>query len=90
MKSPDLWQVVIDPRDGDVEQIEAAVREMIEEGGGIEISRRTTLRLYLASLLHLFGVHHWVGYRTFDPGSGRIIVWSNRWVCSLCPRGRIE
>lgn len=90
MKSRDLWQVVIDPREVDVtNELEEAVQRAVEAGEPMHISRRTAVRLYLADLLHHVGIHHWVQYRTYDPVSARIIVWPNYWVCAKCPKGKL-
>ena len=89
MKSSDLGQVVVDPADA-TDELLAAVREAIERGGEVEVSRRTAFRLWIADVVHPIGIHHWVKYRTFDPASGRIIVHPHKWVCALCPKGKIE
>ena len=87
MKSSDLSQVRVDPRDA-TDELLAAVREAVERGGPVKYSKKLYARLIAARVLHPFGIHHWVQYRTFDPGSGRIIVHPRKWVCTNCPKGR--
>lgn len=87
MKSSELHQVVVDPRDA-TDELMAAVREAIERGTPVKYSKRLYARLLAAAVLHPFGIHHWVQYRTFDPGSGRIIIHPNKWVCARCPKGK--
>jgi hypothetical protein len=87
MKSGDLGQVVVSPDDV-TDELMLAINKALESGRELKVSRRTTVRLYLADALHPLGIHHWVHYRTFDPSSNRIIVHPNVWVCALCPKGK--
>jgi hypothetical protein len=86
MRSDELWQVRIPPADS-TDELMAAVREAVARGGTPKFTKRTRIKLFLALVTHPFGIHHWVHYRTFDPGSGRIIV-HNTWVCATCPKLR--
>ena len=89
MKSDDLWQVRIPSADRD-EVLLAAAREAVEKDRPTTLKRSTWIKLILMHAVHPLGIHHWVAYRTFDPGSGRIILWPSRWVCAMCPRGIIR
>jgi len=90
MKSGDLGQVVISPVDATDELLEA-INKALERGNtDLQISKRTMFRLFMADFLHPIGIHHWVRYRTYDPWSNRIIIHPRKWVCALCPKGKIE
>jgi len=89
MKSRDLGQVVVSPADA-TEELLAAVNKALDNGADIRLSKRTMLRLLVADVIHPFGIHHWVQFRTYDPWSNRIIVHPRTWVCALCPKGKRE
>lgn len=87
MKSDELGQVIVDPRDA-TDELLAALREALERGTEVKYGKRLYAKLLFARIIHPFGIHHWVNYRTFDPGSGRIITHPGHWVCAQCAKGR--
>lgn len=89
MKSSELGQVIVDPHDA-TDELMAAMLEALERGDKVKYTKRLYAKLALAKILHPLGIHHWVNYRTFDAGSGRIITHPGHWVCAnpQCSTGK--
>lgn len=87
MTTKELGQVVISP--DAIGELEAAVQLALEREEPVRIGRRLRLRLALAPLLHVVGVHHWIRLREYDAASDRIIE-TGDWICGMpdCPAAR--
>jgi hypothetical protein len=88
MRSSDLFQVVIDPKEFTREMMDAAQEAASKTP--LQVSTATTIRVWLADYVHAIGIHHWVHYRTFDMGSKRFISHPGIWICSLCSKGQVS
>ena len=81
MNVTEVDQVVVPP---ELKHEEARVQTAI--GGPQRISPRTWFKLKLGLIVHPFGHHTWVRWKTWDPVSERIIDTGGR-VCEYCPKG---
>lgn len=81
MNVTEVDQIVVPP---DLKYDEARIRAA--DGGPKRIRLRTWLKLKVGRIVHPFGIHTWVRWKTWDPASERIIDTGGR-VCEFCAQG---
>jgi hypothetical protein len=87
MRTPELFQIVVPPTTPNLRE---AIEGILETTERPRWNKRMAAKQIIATVLHRFGVHHWIRMRVFDYASKRAILTPD-WICGVkgCPEARV-